>query len=155
MSNPDENCTESSDPVRETNPEQLRDAKCTDTDILSVSCKLAHHSIDIVAECLGLQEYQVQDALNRVTERHHDYNKVHLLLIKWRDVNGDGATRDALMQCLQSLPEPENADNNQGEFTLLEIRIIFMQLPPPVFEFNVSYNIDSFALLYVNSFITS
>ena len=130
MSNPDENCTESSDPVRETNTEQLRDAKCTDTDILSVSCKLAHHSIDIVAECLGLQEYQVQDALNRVTERHHDYNKVHLLLIKWREVNGDGATWDALMQCLRSLPEPEIAGNNQGEFTMLKIYLISCSYHP-------------------------
>ena len=129
MSNPDENCTESSDPVRETNTEQLRDVKCTDTDILSVSCKLAHHSIDLVAECLGLQEYQVNDALKRVTEHHQDHNKVHLLLIKWREVNQDGATRDALTQRLQSLLEPENADNNQGKFTLLEMRIIFMQLP--------------------------
>ena len=129
MSNPDENCTEPSDPVRETNTEQLKDMKCTDTDILSVSCKLAHHSIDIVAECLGLQEYQVNDALKRVTEHHQDHNKVHLLLIKWREVNQDGATWDVLTQRLRSLLEPENADNNQGKFTLLEMRIIFMQLP--------------------------
>ena len=122
MSNPDENCTESSDPVRETNTEQLRDVKCTDTDILSVSCKLAHHSIDLVAECLGLKEYQVNDALKRVTEHHQDHNKVHLLLIKWREVNQDGATWDVLTQRLRSLLEPENADNNQGKFTLLEMR---------------------------------
>lgn len=121
MSNPDENCTESSDPVRETNPEQLRD-----TDILSVSCKLAHLSIDVVAKCLGLQESQVDDALKRVTERHQDHNKVHLLLIKWREVNGDRATKSALTQCLQSLPEPESSDNCPGEFTLLMIHIIFM-----------------------------
>ena len=145
MSNPDENCNESSDPVRETNPEQLRDVNYTDTDILSVSCELAHLSIDVVAKCLGLQEFQVDDALKRVTERHQDHNKVHLLLIKWREVNGDRATKSALTQCLQSLPQPESADNSLGEFTLLKINIIFMQLPPLVFEFNPGYNIDSFA----------
>ena len=91
---------------------------CEDVDFLSVSCKLAHLSLDDIGECLGLQESQVDDALKRVSEHHQDHNKVHLLLMKWREVNQDGATWGALIQCLQSLPEI--ADNIQGEFILLK-----------------------------------
>ena len=91
------------------------ESQCEDVDFLSVSCKLAHLSLDDIGECLGLQKSQVDYALRRVTDRHQDHNKVHLLLMKWREVNGDGATWGALIQCLQSLPEPEIADKIRDE----------------------------------------
>ena len=99
------------EPVCAVEIESLKDAKCEDVDLLSVSCKLAHLSLDVIGECLGLQESQVQDALSRVSDRHQDHNKVHLLLMKWRELNQDGATESALVQCLQRLPNPE------GKFT--------------------------------------
>ena len=107
MSKPDDGIepVNRSSPVHAVGMESLKDLKCEDVDLLSVSCKLAHLSLDVIGKCLGLQEYQVQDALKRVTEHHQDHNKVHLLLMKWREVNGDGATRGALNNCLQSLPE--------------------------------------------------
>ena len=88
---------------------------CEDDLLLSVSGKLAHLSLNLIRECLGLQEYQVQDALKRVSEDHQEHNKVHLLFLKWREVNGDGATRGALNNCLQGLPEPEIADKIRDE----------------------------------------
>ena len=113
MSKPDEGIEpiNSSRPVHAVGMESLKDVKCEDVDFLSVSCKLAHLSLDVIGECLGLQESQVQDALSRVSDRHQDHNKVHLLLMKWREVNQDGATESALVQCLQRLPNPE------GKFT--------------------------------------
>ena len=96
-------------PVHAVGMESLKDVKCEDVDLLSVSCKLAHLSIDVIGECLSLQESQVQDALKRVSEHHQHHNKIHLLLIKWREVNLDGATWGTLIQCLQSLTEPEIA----------------------------------------------
>ena len=96
-------------PVCAVKMESPKHANCDDTDLLSISCKLAHLSTDAVSKCLGLQESHVRDALKRVTERHQNHNKVHLLLIKWQEVNGDGATKSALQQCLQSLQE--TADN--------------------------------------------
>ena len=89
---------------------------CEDVGLLSVSCKLDHLSLDDIGKCLGLQEFQVDDALKRVTDYHCDHNQVHLLLIKWREVNGDEATWGALTQCLQNLPDI--AHNIQGEFIL-------------------------------------
>ena len=107
MSKPDDGIepVNRSSPVHAVGMESLKDLKCEDVDLLSVSCKLAHLSLDVIGKCLGLQEYQVQGALKRVTELHQDHNKVHLLLMKWQEVNGDGATRGALNNCLQSLPE--------------------------------------------------
>ena len=101
------------------------ESQCEDVDFLSVSCKLAHLSLDDIGECLGLQKSQVDDALKRVTDCHGDHNRVHLLLMKWREVNGDGATWGALIQCLQSLPEI--ADNIQGEFIFL-VPVLFLHL---------------------------
>ena len=117
MSKPDDGIEpiNSSSPVHTVGMESLKDVKCEDVDFLSVSCKLAHLSLDVIGKCLGLQESQVQDALSRVSERHQDHNKVHLLLMKWRDVNQDGATWGALIQCLQSLPEQEIADKIRDE----------------------------------------
>ena len=117
MSKPDEGIEpiNSSSPVHAVGMESLKDVKCEDVDFLSVSCKLAHLSLDVIGRCLGLQESQVQDALSRVTEHHHDHNKVHLLLMKWREVNQDGATWGALIQCLQSLPEAQIADKIRDE----------------------------------------
>ena len=117
MSKPDEGIEpiNSSSPVHAVGMESLKDVKCEDVDFLSVSCKLAHLSLDVIGRCLGLQESQVQGALSRVTEHHHDHNKVHLLLMKWREVNQDGATWGALIQCLQSLPEPQIADKIRDE----------------------------------------
>ena len=110
MSKPDDGIEPTNpSPVHAVGMESLKDVKCEDVDLLSVSCKLAHLSIDVIGECLGLQESQVQDALKRVSEHHQDHNKVHLLLIKWREVNLDGATWGALINCLQSLTEPEIA----------------------------------------------
>ena len=85
--------------------ESTKSANCEDVDLLSISCKLANLSTDAVSKCLGLQESHVQDALKEATECHQNYNKVHLLLIKWQEVNGDGATKSALLQCLQNLPD--------------------------------------------------
>ena len=117
MSKPDDGIEpiNRSSPVHAVEMESLKGVKCKDVDLLSVSCKLAHLSADVVGECLALQEYQVQDALKRVSEHHQDHNKVHLLLIKWKEVNGDGATCGALIQCLQSLPEI--ADEIRDELT--------------------------------------
>ena len=110
MSKPDDGIEPTNpSPVHAVGMESLKDVKCEDVDLLSVSCKLAHLSIDVIGECLGLQESQVQDALKRVSEHHQDHNKVHLLLIKWREVNLDGATWGTLINCLQSLTEPEIA----------------------------------------------
>ena len=117
MSTQGENGVESSNPHNPASPSISADIvdmeleKCEDVDLLSVSCKLAHLSLDVIGECLGLQESQVQDALSRVSDRHQDHNKVHLLLMKWRELNQDGATESALVQCLQRLPNPE------GKFT--------------------------------------
>ena len=108
------------------------ESQCEDVDFLSVSCKLAHLSLDDIGECLGLQKSQVDDALKRVTDHHGDHNKVHLLLMKWREVNGDGATWGALIQCLQSLPEI--ADNIQGEF------ILIIPCSSAVFTFDYNYS---------------
>ena len=107
MSKPDDGIepVNRSSPVYAVGMESLKDLKCQDVDLLFVSCKLAHLSLDVIGKCLGLQEYQVQVALKRVTELHQDHNKVHLLLMKWQEVNGDGATRGDLNNCLQSLPE--------------------------------------------------
>ena len=107
MSKPDDGIEpiNRSSPVDAVGMESLKDVKCADTDLLSISCKLSHLSLDDIGKFLGLQEYQVQDALKRVSEQHQDHNKVHLLLIKWREVNGDEPTKSALQQCLQSLPE--------------------------------------------------
>ena len=110
------NLDDPSTPVCAVNMESPKHAHCDDTDLLSISCKLAHLSTDAVSKCLGLQESHVRDALKRVTERHQNHNKVHLLLIKWREVNGDEATWGALCQLLQNLPDI--ADNIQGEFIL-------------------------------------
>ena len=111
MSKPDDGIPmNTSSPVHAVGMESLKDVKCEDVDLLSVSCKLAQLSIDDIGECLGLQESQVQDALKSVSEQHQDHNKVHLLLMKWRDVNEDGATCGALIHCLQKLPMPEFAD---------------------------------------------
>ena len=117
MSNPDDDADSinPSSPVCAVEMESLNDVKCEDVDLLSVSCKLAHFSIDVVGQCLGLQESQIQNAFKRVTDRHHDHNKAHLLLIKWREVKGE-ATWGALYQLLQNLPDI--ADNIQGEFIL-------------------------------------
>ena len=89
--------------------------KCADTDLVSVSCKLARLSIDEVGECLGLQKSQVDDALRRVTDHHEDHNKVHLLLVKWQEVNGDAATQEALIQCMESLSNPHIISGIKGE----------------------------------------
>ena len=89
--------------------------QCADTDLVSVSCKLAHLSIDEVGECLGLQKSQVDDALKRVSVHHQDYNKAHLLLIKWQEVNGDAATQEALIQCMESLSNPHIISGIKGE----------------------------------------
>jgi len=106
MSKSDENDIGSSSPVFTVEMESLQDVKCEDVDLLSLSYKLAHQfSVDAVGQCLGLQESQVQDALKRVTEHHPDHNKVHLLLIKWREVNGDNATWGTLIDQTQSNPE--------------------------------------------------
>ena len=93
--------------VNAVNMASCRSVKCADIDLVSVSCKLQHLSMDEVGECLGLQESQVQDALSRVSDHHDDHNKVHLLLIKWQEVNGDGATQGALIQCMESLSNPQ------------------------------------------------
>ena len=103
-----------SSPVCAVEMESLNDVKCEDVDLLSVSCKLAHFSIDVVGQCLGLQESQIQNAFKRVTDRHHDHNKAHLLLIKWREVKGE-ATWGALLRHLQSLPDPQIAENIKDE----------------------------------------
>ena len=111
MSKPDDGIEpiNRSSPVHAVEMESLKDVKCDDVDLLSVSCKLVHLSLAVIGECLDLQESQVQDALKRVSEHHQDHNKVHLLLMKWREVNLDKATWGTLIQCLQSLPEPEIA----------------------------------------------
>jgi len=84
---------------------EMEDKDWEDVDLLSLSCKLAHQfPVDAISRCLGLQESQVHDALRRATA-HQDHNKVHLLLIKWREVNGDRATWGALIE--QSLSNPE------------------------------------------------
>ena len=90
--------------------EPLRGVKCGDVDLLSVSCKLVHFSLDMVGKCLGLKESQVQDALKQVTEYHQDIYKIYFLLTKWKEVNGDTATWDALIQCMKSLPNLEIPD---------------------------------------------
>ena len=117
MSKPDDGIepVNRSSPVHAVEMESLKDVKCDDVDLLSVSCKLAHLSLDVIGECLGLQECQVQDALKRVSEHHQDHNKVHLMLMKWREVNEDGATWGTLIQCMESLPEPEIADKIRDE----------------------------------------
>ena len=112
MSTQEEDVVNPSGPVYAVEVESL----CEDVGLLSISCKLADLSLDDIGKCLGLQEYQVQDALKRVSEHHQDHNKVHLLLIKWWEVNGDEATWGALCQLLQNLPDI--ADNIQGEFIL-------------------------------------
>ena len=116
MSNPDDgaDATNPSSPVCAVEMESLNDVKCEDVDLLSVSCKLADLSTDVVGQCLGLQESQIQNAFKRVTDRHHDHNKVHLLLIKWREVKGE-ATWGALLRHLQSLPDPQIAENIKDE----------------------------------------
>jgi len=120
MSTQEENGVESLNPHNPASPSislDVVDMELEDVDLLSVSCNLAHLSTDVIGECLGLQESQVQDALKRVSDRHQNHNKVHLLFLKWREVNQDGATKSALVQCLQSLPNPE------GKFTLNTIVI--------------------------------
>ena len=95
----------SSNPVCPVEMESTKSANCEDIDLLSISCKLANLSTNAVSKCLGLQESHVRDALKEATECYQNYNKVHLLLIKWQEVNGDGATKSALLQCLQNLPD--------------------------------------------------
>ena len=113
MSNPDDG----TDPINLSSPvcavemESLKDVECEDVDLLFVSCKLAHLSTDVVGRCLGLQESQIQNAFKRVTNRHHGHNKVHLLLIKWRELKEGGATWGALIQHMQSLPDSQIAEN--------------------------------------------
>lgn len=113
MSDPDDGADliNSSHPVCAVEMESLKDVKCEDVDLLFVSCKLAHLSTDVVGRCLSLQESEIQNALKRVTNRHHDHNKVHLLLIKWREVKGGEATWGALIQHMQSLPDSQIAEN--------------------------------------------
>lgn len=106
----EEDVVNSSSPVYAVEVESL----CEDVGLLSISCKLSHLSLDDIGKCLGLQEYQVQDALKRVSEPHHDHNKVHLLLIKWREVKGE-ATWGTLLHHLQSLPDPQIAENIKDE----------------------------------------
>ena len=84
--------------------------KCGDGDLLSVSSKLVHLSLDMVGKCLGLEESQVQDALKQVTEYHQHVYKIYLLLMKWKEMNRDTATWGALIQCMESLPNLEIAD---------------------------------------------
>ena len=117
MSKPDDGIEPKnpSSPVHAVGMESLKDVKCEDVDLLSVSCKLAHLSLAVIGECLGLKESQIQDALKRVTEHHQDHNKVHLLMMKWREVTLDRATWGTLIQCLQSLPEPEIAHKIRDE----------------------------------------
>ena len=107
MSNPEDDFEPSfpTSPVFTVEMESLQNVICEDVDLVSLSCKIAHqHSVDAVGQCLGLQESQVHDALKRATERHQDHNKVHLLLIKWREVNGERATWGALIEQSQSNP---------------------------------------------------
>jgi len=116
MSNPDSDFEPSvpSSPVFTVEMESLQSMKCVDVDLLSLSYKLARQlSVDAVGQCLGLQESQVQDALKRATEHHQDHNKVHLLLIKWREVNGDRATWGTLIE--QSQFNPGIADIVKNE----------------------------------------
>ena len=95
--------------------ESPRNVKCDDVDLLSVSCKLQQLSIDEVGECLGLQESQVDDVLKRVSEHHQHHNKAHLLLMKWQEVNEDGATQGALIQCMESLSDSQIVNSIKGE----------------------------------------
>ena len=95
--------------------ESPQNVKCADTDLLSVSCKLAHLSLHDIGECLGLQKSQVDDALKRVSEHHQEHNKAHLLLMKWQEVNGDAATQGALIQCLESLSNSQIVDSIKSE----------------------------------------
>ena len=117
MSKPDDGIEpiNQSSPVHAVGMESLKEVKCEDVDLLFISCKLTHLSLAVIGECLGLQESQVQDALKKVSEHHQDHNKVHLLLIKWREVNLDKATWGTLIQCMESLPEPEIADKIRDE----------------------------------------
>ena len=106
ISRSDESDTRFSIPTSPVCTAEMEDKDCEDVDLLSLSCKLAHQfSVDAIGRCLGLQESQIQDALKRTTEHHQDHNKVHLLLIKWREVNGDRATWGALIE--QSLSNPD------------------------------------------------
>ena len=116
MSNPENDFEPSfpTSPVFTVEMESLQDVKCEDVDLVSLSCKLARqHSVDAVGQSLGLQESQVRDALKKTTEHHQDHNKVHLLLIKWREVNGDRATWGTLVK--QSRSNPEIADIIKNE----------------------------------------
>ena len=116
MSNPDSDFEPSipSSPVFTVEMESFQSTKCIDVDLFSLSCKLASQlSVDAVGQCLGLQEFQIQDALKRATERHQDHNKVHLLLIKWREVNGDRATWGALIEQSQSNPKIADIIKNE------------------------------------------
>ena len=106
ISRSDESDTRFSIPTSPVCTAEMEDKDCEDVDLLSLSYKLAHQfSVDAIGRCLGLQESQIQDALKRTTEHHQDHNKVHLLLIKWREVNGDRATWGALIE--QSLSNPD------------------------------------------------
>ena len=106
ISRSDESDTRFSIPTSPVCTAEMKDKDCEDVDLLSLSCKLAHQfSVDAISRCLGLQESQVQDALKRTTEQHQDHNIVHLLLIKWQEVNGDRATLGALIE--QSLSNPK------------------------------------------------
>ena len=106
-------------PVSPVEMESLLDEKCKDLDLLFLSCKLSELSIEVVGRCLGLQKSQEEDALKRVTEHHQDHNKIHLLLMKWREVNGDRATWGALIQQSQSDPEIARIINDGLQETLL------------------------------------
>ena len=101
--------------MKAVNMESPQNVKCADTDLLSVSCKLAYLSLHDIGECLGLQKSQVDDVLKRVSEHHQEHNKAHLLLMKWQEVNEDGATWDTLIQCMESLPNSQIVDSIKGE----------------------------------------
>ena len=108
MSNPDNHFESSfpNSPVYAVEVESLQDVKCEDVDLLSLSCRLTDRfSVDAVGHCLGLEDPQVHNALKRAAERHQDYNKIHLLLIKWQDLKGERATWGALIEQSQSNPE--------------------------------------------------
>ena len=108
MSNPDNHFESSipTTPVYAVEVESLQDVKCEDVDLLSLSCRLTDRfSVDAVGHFLGLRDPQVNNALKRAAERHQDYNKIHLLLIKWQDLKGERATWGSLIKQSQSNPE--------------------------------------------------
>ena len=127
MSNPENDFEPSlpTSPVFTVEMESLQDVKCEDVDLVSLSCKLARqHSVDAVGQSLGLQESQVRDALKKTTEHHQDHNKVHLLLIKWREVNGDRATWGTLIEQSQSNPGIAEISSKMSCRRILHVSIV-------------------------------